>query len=52
MRSRFLSARQGKKELSDCVQELKNLIAAMQIDPLPLMVLVIIFTEGLRTGMA
>ena len=52
VRSRFLSACQGKKELSDYVQELRTLIAAMQLDPLPEMVLVTIFMEGLRTGVA
>ena len=51
-RSRFLSARQGKKELSDYVQELRTLIAAMHLDTLPEMVLVTIFIEGLRTGVA
>ena len=50
--SRFLSACQGKKELLDYVQELRTLIAAMQFDPLPEMVLVTIFMEGLRTGVA
>ena len=50
VRSRFLSARQGKKELSDYVQELRTLIASLQLDPLPEMVLVTIFMEGLRTG--
>ena len=49
--SRFLSVRQGKKELSDYVQELRTLIAAMHLDPLPEMVLVTMFMEGLRTGM-
>ena len=52
MRSRFLSARQGKKVLSDYVQERRTLIAAMQLDPLPEIVLVTIFMEGLRTGVA
>ena len=52
MRSRFLSALQGKKELSDYVQELRTLIAAIQLDPLSEMVLVTIFMEGLRTGVA
>ena len=52
MRSSFLSTCQGKKELSDYVQELRTLIAAMQLDPLPKMVLVTIFMEGLRTGVA
>ena len=52
MRSRFLSARQGKKELSDYVQELKTLIAALQLDPLPEMDLITIFMESLHTGVA
>ena len=38
MRSRFLCARQGKKELSAYVQELRTLIATMQLTPLPEMV--------------
>ena len=52
VRSRFLSACQGKKKQSDYVQELRTLIFAMQLDPLPEMVLVTIFMEGLRTGVA
>ncbi|CAI5721998.1 unnamed protein product [Peronospora effusa] len=52
VRSRFLATRQGKKELSDYVQELRTLIAAMQQDPLAEEVRVIIFMEGLRTGVA
>ena len=50
VRSRFLATRQGKKELSDYVQELRTLIAAMQQDPLAEEVRVTIFMEGLRTG--
>ena len=52
VRSRFLSARQGKKELKDYFKELRTLIAAMQLDPLLEMVLVTIFMEGLCTGVA
>ena len=52
MRSRFLASRQGKRELSDYVQELRTLLAAMQLDPLPEAVRVTIFMNGLRTGMA
>ena len=52
LRSRFLPARRGKKELSDYVQELRTLIAAMQLDPLPEMVLVTIFMEGLHTDVS
>ena len=52
MRSHFPSSRQGKKELSDYVQELRALIAAMHLDPLPEIVLVSIFMEGIRTGVA
>ena len=52
MRSRFLSVRQGKKEPYDYGQELRTVVAAMQLDPLPEMVLVTIFMEGLRTGVA
>ena len=33
--SSFLSTRQGKNELTDYVQELRTLMAAMQSDPLP-----------------
>ena len=50
VRSRFLSTRQGKNELTDYVQELRTLIAAMQLDPLPEVVCVTTFMEGLRTG--
>ncbi|CAI5704679.1 unnamed protein product [Peronospora farinosa] len=52
VRSRFLATRQGKKELSDYVQELRTLIAAMQQDPLAEEIRVTIFMEGLRTGVA
>ena len=52
VRSRFLATRKGKKELSDYVQELRTLIAAMQQDPLAEEVRVTIFMEGLRTGVA
>ena len=52
MRSSFLSTCQGKKELSDYVQELRTLIAAMQLDPLPELVLVTIFIMGLSAGVA
>ena len=51
VRSRFLSLRQGKKELSDYVQELRTILAAMQL-PLPEEVRVTIFMEGLRTRVA
>ena len=50
--SRFLASRQGKKELTDYVQELRALLAAIQLDPLPEAVRVTIFMEGLRTGVA
>ena len=52
VRSRFLVCRQGNGELSDFVQELRTLMAAMQSDPLPEAVHVTIFMEGLRTGIA
>ena len=52
VRSRFRSVNQGKKELSDYVQELRTLIAAMQPNPLPEMVLVTILMEVLLTGVA
>uniref|UniRef100_M4BTU0 Retrotransposon gag domain-containing protein n=1 Tax=Hyaloperonospora arabidopsidis (strain Emoy2) TaxID=559515 RepID=M4BTU0_HYAAE len=52
VRSHLLSACQGKKELSESFQKLRTLIAAMQLDPIPEMVLVTIFMEGLRTGVA
>ena len=52
VRLHFLSARHGNKELSDYVQELRPLISAMQIDPIQKMVLVTIFMEGLRSGVA
>ena len=51
-RVRSRSTRQGKNELKDYVQELRTLIAAMQLDPLPEVVCVTIFMEGLRTGVA
>ena len=52
VRSRFISTRQGKSELTDYVQELRTLMAAMQSDPLPETVHVTIIMEGLRTGVA
>jgi hypothetical protein len=52
VRSRFLSTRQGKKELVDFVQELRTLIAGMAADPLPEVVTVTVFMEGLHTGVA
>ena len=52
VRSRFLSTRQGKNELTDYVEELRNLMAAMHSNPLPEAVHVTIFMEGLRTGVA
>ena len=35
VRSHFLSTRQGKNELTNYVQELRTLMAAIQSDPLP-----------------
>ena len=52
MRSRFLSTRHGENELTDNVQELRTIMAAMKSDPLPETVHMTIFTEGLRTGIA
>ena len=52
VRSRFLASRQGKRELSDYVQELRTLLAAMQLEPLAEAVQVTIFMEGLRAGVA
>ena len=45
VRSHFLSSRQGNKELSDYVQALRPLFAAIQIDPLAEEVRVTIFME-------
>uniref|UniRef100_A0AAV1UL20 Ty3 transposon capsid-like protein domain-containing protein n=1 Tax=Peronospora matthiolae TaxID=2874970 RepID=A0AAV1UL20_9STRA len=50
MRSRFLAPRQDANELSDYVQEMRTLMAAMQSDALPEAVHVTIFTEGLSSG--
>ena len=36
----------------DYVQELRTLMASMQSDPLPKIVFVAVFMEGLRTGVA
>ena len=52
VRSRFLSTRQGKNELTDYVQGSRTLMAAMQSDPLSETVYVTVFMEGLRTGVA
>ena len=47
VRSRFLSTRQVKNELSDYVQSLRTLIDTIQIDPFPMLVHVARFMEGL-----
>lgn len=52
IRSKFLATRQGKKELLDYVQELRTLIAGMASSPLPEVVAVTVFMEGLRSGAA
>ena len=52
MRSRYLSARHGKKELSNYAQELRTVVADMQLFPLQEMVLVTVSMEGRRTGVA
>ncbi|CEG35989.1 Retrotransposon gag domain [Plasmopara halstedii] len=52
VRSRFLAARQGKKELVNFVQEMRTLIARMAANILPEAVTVTIFMEGLRTRVA
>ena len=51
-RSRFLASRQGKQELGDYAQKLRTLAAGMAADPLPEVVTVTVFMEGLRTGVA
>ena len=50
--SRFLFSRQGRKELPDYVQELRTLLAAIQLDILHEEVHFIIFMEGPRTWVA
>lgn len=52
VRSRFLASRQGKRELAKYVQELRTLFVGMISDPLPEIVKVTIFMEGLRVGPA
>ena len=52
VRSRFLAFRQGKKEISDYVQEFRTLLAAMHLIYLAEEVNDTIFIEGLRTGVA
>ena len=52
VRSRFLAARQGKRELQEFIQELRTLIAAMGDNPVSEEVSVTIFMEGLRNGIA
>ena len=52
VRSRFVSTRQGKNELTEYVQELRNLMADMQSHPLPETVYVTVLMEVLRTGVA
>ncbi|KAJ8561736.1 hypothetical protein ON010_g7944 [Phytophthora cinnamomi] len=50
VRSKFLTTRQGKKDLAGYVQELRALIAGMVAQPLPESVTVTVFMDGLRTG--
>ncbi|OWZ00336.1 hypothetical protein PHMEG_00028491, partial [Phytophthora megakarya] len=52
VRSTFLSTRQGRKDLLDYVQELRTLVAGLASDPLPEVVTVTVFIEGLRAGAA
>ncbi|KAI9995156.1 hypothetical protein PInf_012203 [Phytophthora infestans] len=52
IRSKLLATRQGKKELLDYVQELRMLTAGMAADPLPELVSVTVFMEGLRVSAA
>ncbi|ETI35350.1 hypothetical protein F443_18307 [Phytophthora nicotianae P1569] len=52
IRSKFVATRQGKKELLYYVQELRTLIAGMAADPLPELVTVTVFMEGLRVSAA
>ncbi|KAG2920212.1 hypothetical protein PC114_g6173 [Phytophthora cactorum] len=52
IRSRFLATRQGKKELLDYVQELRTLIAGTAVGPLPEVVTLTVFMEGLCTSAA
>ncbi|CAH0475243.1 unnamed protein product [Peronospora belbahrii] len=49
--SRLLACRQGKSELAAYVQELRTLIAAMVIDPMPEAVTVTVFMEGFRVAL-
>ncbi|KAJ0398291.1 hypothetical protein ATCC90586_007232 [Pythium insidiosum] len=48
----FVSARQGKRELYEFVQELRQLRACMAADPLPEEVMVTVFMNGLALGEA
>ena len=52
VRSLFLASRQRMKELSDYVQRLKTLLAAMQMSPLAEEAKATMFMERLRTGVA
>ena len=52
VRSRFLSTRKSKNEITNYVQELRTLMDAMESDTLPETVYVTVFMEGLRTGVA
>ena len=52
MRSRFLASRQERQELSDYVQKLRTLLAAMQLNPLAEEVKVTILMKGFRSGVA
>lgn len=49
-RSKFLACKQGKRELSEYVHELRELAAAMAAQPLRQETMVTVFMEGLRMG--
>ena len=46
VRSCFMASRQGKKELSDYVQELRTLLVAMRLDHLPKAVILLRRFDG------
>ncbi|KAG2974945.1 hypothetical protein PC121_g23442 [Phytophthora cactorum] len=51
-RSRFLSCKQGKRELHEYIQEMRKLTASLVGNPLHEQIKVTVFMEGLRVGPA
>ncbi|POM69239.1 Gag protein [Phytophthora palmivora] len=49
-RQRFLACKQGKRELHECIQEMRVLAASLVGNPLPEHIKVTVFMDGLKVG--